>query len=467
MKTFLDRDFLLQTPTARSLYHETAASLPICDFHCHIDAAVLAANRPFRDLTEAWLGGDHYKWRAMRLAGVPERLITGAADPEEKFRAWAAVMPNLIGNPLYHWTHLELQRYFDIDQPLTPASAAAIWQKANDCLARPQWRPLELLNRLKVRILCTTDDPLSDLNDHAALAGLNSHLEIRPAYRPDRFLRILQPDYPQLIAQLAAKSGPDTPIPDTIAGLAAALRQRAVLFHQRGCRLSDHALDTLPIRPAPQVSADSLYRRRLNGEILTPEEAASFQYALLSELAAIYKELGWTMQLHIGALRNTSSRYYDLLGPDTGFDAIQDQPIAGHLVQWLNDCQTNGRLPRILLYSLNAKDNMTLGSIAGTFAHDGESAWVNLGPAWWFHDQKDGMVLHLQQYSQVGVLANYMGMTTDSRSLLSYTRHEYFRRILCNQLGEWVENGEYPMDRAALDHLIDRICWSNASRLFT
>ena len=470
MKPFLDEDFLLQNDTARQLYHETAAVLPICDFHCHIDAAVLAADKPFRDLADAWLGGDHYKWRAMRQAGIPERLITGAADPEEKFMAWASVMPDLIGNPLYHWTHLELQRYFKIDEPLTPDSAAMIWQKANDCLSRPEWQPRALLHQLGVKILCTTDDPVSTLPDHAAMAGQTGDLRVVPAFRPDRFIRLLMPDFPQAVQQLADRIQAGTTAQTSIGSLdelVDALRQRALHFHAAGCRLSDHALEYMPIAPASRLEAGQLFSKRLAGSQLTIAEAGKVQFVLLLELASIYDQLGWTMQLHMAALRNTSRQYYQSLGPDTGFDAIQDLPVASPLAALLDACQQNGHLPRTLLYSLNDGDNLTLATIAGTFAKDGERCLVSPGPAWWFHDQKDGILTHLRQYAQVGVLANYIGMTTDSRSLLSYTRHEYFRRILCNLLGEWVENGEYPSDRSALDHLIRRICWQNAADLFS
>jgi glucuronate isomerase len=463
MQSFMNQDFLLQTATSRTLFHEHAAGLPICDFHCHIDAAVLAANRPFRDVTEAWLGGDHYKWRAMRLAGIPERLITGDGDPEAKFMAWAGIMPDLIGNPLYHWTHLELQRYFHVDQPLTRASAPAIWQQVNDCLAQPAYYPLELLRQLDVQILCTTDDPLSTLPDHRRLQGQTGDVTVVPAFRPDRFMRVYLPDYPALVGELAALTG------RTIASLddlAAALSARADDFHARGCRLSDHALDTMPCRPRDRAQAEALFCRRLAGEVLTEAEVAIVQFTVLDDLSAIYSRLGWTMQLHIGALRNTSSRSFRRFGPDTGFDAISDQSIAGSLVQLLDQAETQGHLPRTLLYSLNAKDNMTLATIASTFVRDGEPAWVGVGPAWWFHDQKDGMELHLQQYSQVGVLAQFVGMSTDSRSLLSYTRHEYFRRIFCNQLGNWVESGQYPADWTALANLVRRVCWQNARALF-
>ena len=466
MKAFMDKDFLLNSDTARTLYHEYAAKLPICDFHCHIDAAVLSANRPFRDLAEAWLGGDHYKWRAMRLAGVPERCITGDAAPEEKFMAWARILPDLIGNPLYQWTHLELQRYFGIDQPLDPASAPMIWKKANDCLARPEYNPVQLLKRMNVRLLCTTDDPVSPLTDHIALKDQTGDLAVVPASRPDRFTRLLNPDYPKVIDELAELLQPAGQSIRTLDDLAAALRQRAVFFHQQGCRLSDHALDSMPSMPESRAAADQLFRKRLDGQILQPAEAAQVQFVILTDLAAIDEELGWTMQLHIGALRNTSRLCFEKLGPDTGFDAIADQPIAQPLVQLLNACQLDGHLPRTLLYSLNANDNMTLGTIGSTFVRDGEPAWVTQGPAWWFHDQKDGMQLHLRQYSQTGVLAGFVGMSTDSRSLLSYTRHEYFRRIFCSQLAEWVENGEYPANWDSLSSIIERVSWKNAIQLF-
>lgn len=466
MKAFMDKDFLLQTGTARHLYHNHAADLPVCDFHCHIDAAVLAVNKPFRDLTDAWLGGDHYKWRAMRLAGVAERCITGDADPEEKFLAWARVLPDLIGNPLYHWTHLELQRYFGISQPLTPDSAPAIWNQVNDCLGKPDFYPIALLKKLKVRLLCTTDDPVSSLADHDRLAGKTGDLKVVPASRPDRFTRLLNPEYPAIVAELAAVCWPEGKTIRTLDDLADALQLRAAYFHERGCRLSDHALDTLPEKPRDRAAADAFFRKRLAGQVLSPDEVAQVQFSILTDLAAIYSKLGWTMQLHIGALRNTSQQYFVKLGPDTGFDAIADQPIATGLTDLLNACQAAGSLPRTLLYSLNANDNMILSTIGSTFARDGKPAWVTPGPAWWFHDQKGGMELHMQQYSQTGVLANFIGMTTDSRSLLSYTRHEYFRRIFCNQLGTWIEDGEYPADWPALTNLIERVCWKNAISLF-
>ncbi|MBP8988862.1 MAG: glucuronate isomerase [Clostridia bacterium] len=464
--TYMDKDFLLYSETAKKLYHEYAASQPICDFHCHIDASVLSKNQPFRDLTDIWLGGDHYKWRAMRQAGIPECLITGDADPKDKLMAWADVVPDLIGNPLYHWTHLELQRYFQINRTLNPKSAKDIWETANACLKQPSFLPIQLLLRMNVKILCTTDDPISTLSDHEALAGRTDDMKVIPASRPDRYLRLLSPTYKEAVDELADSVKPGGCKIESLDDLAYALQSRARYFHAHGCRLSDHALDCMPQKPESRAAADALFKKRLRGQELTPEEAAKVQFVILTDLASIYDELGWTWQLHMGALRNTSRRAFERLGPDTGFDAILDEPIALPLATLLNACEENNHLPRTLLYSLNANDNMILTTLASTFVRDGEPAWVTQGPAWWFHDQKDGIECHLKQYSQIGILSNFVGMTTDSRSLLSYTRHEYFRRIFCNQIGALVESGEYPADWPVLSRLVKRVCFENAASLF-
>jgi glucuronate isomerase len=380
--------------------------------------------------------------------------------------AWARIMPDLIGNPLYQWTHLELQRYFNVDQPLNSESASLIWKKVNDYLSKPDFYPVQLLRNMNVKILCTTDDPVSTLSDHESLMGKTGDMQVIPASRPDRFLRLLNPDYPDVIQELAQSWGSMQQKITHLDDLASALRARASYFHDHGCRLSDHALDHMPVRPPSRNTADQLFQKRLDGQALTPVEAAQVQFAILIDLASIYHDFGWTMQLHIGALRNTNSCQFDAMGPDTGFDAIDDEPIAKPLAQLLDAMEQGSGLPRTLLYSLNAKDNMTLNTIASTFPRDGKTAWVSAGPAWWFHDQLDGMELHLQQYCQAGVLPTFVGMSTDSRSLLSYTRHEYFRRIFCNVLGRWVESGQYPLDWKALSSMVERVCWKNASSLF-
>ena len=458
----MDKDFLLETATSQTLFHQFASEWPICDYHCHISPDVLAENKNFSDLADVWLGGDHYKWRAMRLAGIPERLITGDADPEEKFMAWAELLPWLAGNPLHHWTNLELQRYFGIDEPLTSANAKTVWQKANDALSRPDFRPLQLLEKLNVRWLCTTDDPLDTLEPHAALAK-GSHLtKVLPAFRPDRFFKLDQLAFTDWVNQLGEITQQKI---ESFEGLSRALALQIDRFNQQGCRLSDHAFDVLPGTAADKAAAERSYAKRLNGEHLSHADIACFRATLLSELAAVYSRHDWTMQLHIGAKRNASSRGFKALGPDTGFDVIQDYPISDDLVTLLDDLERSGRLPRTLLFSLNAKDNMTMSTIASAFAKDGAESWVSLGPAWWFHDQLDGMILHLKQLCQVGVLKTFVGMTTDSRSLLSYTRHEYFRRLFCNELGNWIENGQLAYDEVRLHELIGRVCYQNAEAL--
>lgn len=463
MKPFMDENFLLDTATARQLYHEQAASWPICDFHCHISPAELAANQSYANLSEVWLGGDHYKWRAMRLAGVPERLITGPADPEEKFMAWADIMPQLIGNPLYHWTHLELQRYFSINETLNRKTAPTIWQQANDALARPEFRPLQMLERLNVRWLCTTDDPTDALDAHQTLQQAETAVRIIPAFRPDRFFKLTQPDFPLALQQLEQRIG--HPLP-SFTELAESLVLQVDRFTTHGCRLADHGFDSLPDQQPDRHKAERALRSRMAGQTVDPVDLSHYQAALLFELADAYQRNQWTMQLHIGALRNASQQQFSRMGADSGYDVIRDRPVAENLVQLLNTLESAGRLPRTLLYSLNAQDNLTLAVIAGAFAREGEPAWVRPGPSWWFHDQFDGIRLHLKHYSQVGVLSTYIGMTTDSRSLLSYTRHEYFRRIFCQQLGDWVESGQYPADLDALSELVGRVCYQNAASLF-
>ena len=458
----MDKNFLLETETSQTLFNQFASEWPICDYHCHISPDVLAENKNFKDLADVWLGGDHYKWRAMRLAGIPERLITGDADPEEKFMAWADLLPWLAGNPLHHWTNLELQRYFMIEEPLSAANAKAVWQKANDALSRPDFRPLQLLEKLNVRWLCTTDDPLDTLEAHAKLAKGNQHTKVLPAFRPDRFFKINQSAFTDWVKQL----GETTQLKiESFEGLSQALIARVDQFHKQGCRLSDHAFDLLPGTTADLAAAERSFTKRLNGEHLSRADIAIYQATLISELASAYSRCGWTMQLHIGARRNASSKGFKALGADTGYDVIQDYPVSDDLVTLLDDLERSERLPRTLLYSLNAKDNMTMGTIASAFAKDGAESWVSLGPAWWFHDQLDGMILHLKQLCQVGVLKTFVGMTTDSRSLLSYTRHEYFRRLFCNELGNWIEKGELPYDEARLEALIGRVCYQNAEAL--
>ncbi len=462
MKRFMGKNFLLDTDTARELYHDIAADLPICDFHCHIPVQQIAENEPFQSIAQVWLGGDHYNWRARRIAGVPEAMITGNASDEEKFMAWAETLPKLIGNPLYHWTHLELLRYFDIDEPLSPKTAADIWNECNEQIT--QLRPQDLIARSNVRLVCTTDDPVDTLEWHQRLHATNeSGAVILPAWRPDKALNLDSKAFAVWLLQLENAVGFAIGDFET---LRRALSLRLEFFHGNGCRLSDHALDTVPVEAPSETMAQDAFLMAKRGEPVLAHLADAYRATLLTFLAGEYSRLGWTMQLHIGAMRNVNARMLERLGPDTGFDAIADTPIAKPLAALLSACAEHAPLPRTLLFTLNDKDNYTLGTLAGTLQQDGIAAHVNQGPAWWFHDQKDGMEKQLRSLANVSALSEFVGMTTDSRSLLSYTRHEYFRRVFCNVLGGWVENGEYPEDYRSLEMIIRKVCYENAMGLF-
>lgn len=462
MKRFMGKNFLLDSDTARELYHDIAAGLPICDFHCHIPAQQIAENEPFTSITQVWLGGDHYKWRAMRFAGVPEKKITGNASEKDKFMAWAETVPNLAGNPLYHWTHLELQRYFDIDEPLSPRTAADIWSTCNRRLA--DLRPQDMIARAKVKVVCTTDDPVDTLEWHQRLQVANgSGATILPAWRPDKALSLGTPTFAPWLKQLEEVVGFTI---DDYETFKRAIALRLEFFHTNGCRLSDHGLDTIPLGVPSDALAQEAFVAVRAGAAVPQHLSDAFRMTLLTFLAGEYSRLGWTMQLHIGAMRNLNPAMYEKLGPDTGYDGIGDASIAQPLTRLLQAMQATQPLPRTLLFSLNDKDNYTLATIAGTMQTDGAVARVNQGPAWWFHDQMNGMEKQIRSLAAVSSISEFIGMTTDSRSLLSYTRHEYFRRIFCNILADWVENGEYPEDYRALETIIKKVCYENAMALF-
>lgn len=463
MKRFLGKDFLLETDIAKELYHNTAAELPICDFHCHIPASQIAENKPFSSIAQAWLGGDHYKWRAMRIAGVEEDMITGNAPEKDRFLAWAKTLPKLIGNPLYHWTHLELQRYFDITEPLSPQTAETIWEECNRKIT--SLRPQDVIRMSNVKLVCTTDDPVDSLSFHQSLRASNdSGAVILPAWRPDKALNIDAAAFGPWLAQLENTVG--FAIGDFDA-LKRALSFRLEYFHQNGCRLSDHALDTVPVGEPTEEMAQEAFMAFRRGETVLPHLVDIYRTALLVFLAAEYSRLGWTMQLHIGAMRNVNPEQFEKLGADTGFDAIADAPVASPLASLLQMISENAPLPRTLLFTLNDKDNYTLGALSGALQKSGAPAYVHQGPGWWFHDQRDGMEKQMRALANVSVLSEFIGMTTDSRSLLSYTRHEYFRRIFCNLLGNWVDRGEYPLDYPTLETIIRKVCFENAYALFS
>ena len=466
MKAFMDREFLLQTETAKTLYHQYAAKMPIIDYHCHIDPAEIADDRHFSTITKVWLGGDHYKWRAMRSAGVPERCITGGASDEEKFHVWAETVPKLIGNPLYHWTHLELQRYFNIYEPLSGDSASRIYQHCNDVLAREDMSACGILKKSHVALLCTTDDPADDLHQHRTIADSGRCAAVvLPAFRPDKALRPDKPGFGAYLDKLEKIAGIRISCTDDLRQI---LLNRIDYFHKNGCRVSDHGLDRCVCTIVPEQQLDATLKKGRNGEPVAQEEAEAFQTALLRTCAGAYRAHGWVMQLHFGCVRNASSAMYERLGPDTGFDAVNDEGFtARSLAGLLDQLEKDKALPRTVLYSLNPADNAVIGSVMGCFQTESEGMGrIQMGSAWWFNDHKYGIERQLKDLMTLGVAGDFIGMLTDSRSFLSYTRHEYFRRILCNLLGNLVENGEYPADMKALGTMIENISYNNTRKFF-
>lgn len=461
MKKFMDKDFLLSSDTSKKLFHEYAEQLPIIDYHCHLSPAEILADKKYRNITELWLGGDHYKWRAMRSNGVDEYFITGEASDYEKFEKWAEVMPKLIGNPLYHWTHLELQRYFDIYEPLSPATCEDIWERCNKRLETLSARKcIELMN---VKYIYTTDDPCDSLEHHKALADENAPFKMLPAWRPDKAVNIDKSGFPEYIASLSAACGFEI---SDFEALKRALSQRMEHFHALGCRNSDHGLDYIVSEDT--AFAEEALRKALSGETVSKIEADSYKTALLLFLSKEYSRLGWVMQLHYGAVRNVNPNMFAKLGPDTGYDAIWGSSECGlRLGGLLGKMEIAGHLPKTIIYSLNPVDNAQIGTIIGCFQNSDAMGKLQQGCAWWFNDSLKGMREQLTSLASLSVLGNFVGMVTDSRSFLSYTRHEYFRRIICELLGSWVENGEYPEDYDALGAMIRGICYYNAVEFFS
>ena len=455
MKPFLDADFLLQTDTARYLFHEHAARMPVIDYHCHLSPELIAKDYRFENLTRAWLYGDHYKWRAMRANGIPEKYITGKATDEEKFAKWAETVPYTMRNPLYHWTHLELQRYFGITDLLSPDTGQKIYQQASELLQSPGYSVRSLLEKMNVEIICTTDDPLDDLEYHRQIAESGWKVKVLPTWRPDRVLDVTDPDawnhYIDRLAEITRQ-----PI-DTYDDLISALRIRHDYFHAHGCRLSDHGMETFPANTeaynhVPHPNAPLRFN-------INPRQ-------LLLELSRMNHEKGWTQQFHTGAQRNNNTRALKQLGRDTGFDSIGDQPVAREMAAFLDHLESEGKLARTILYNLNPADNEMFASMTGNFQDGSVRGKIQWGAAWWFLDQKQGIEQHLNTLSNFGLLSRFVGMLTDSRSFLSYPRHEYFRRILCNLIGQDVENGELPDDRPWLGKMVENICHNNAKEYF-
>ncbi|MFI5337323.1 MAG: glucuronate isomerase [Opitutales bacterium] len=462
MASFIQPDFLLHSAAARRLYHDFAADEPIFDYHCHLSPALIANNHRFADLAEIWLGGDHYKWRAMRTDGVPERFCTGDATPREKFDAWCATVPHTLRNPLYHWSHLELQRYFGIDTVINPSTADTIWREANARLA--DLRVHDILAANRVAVICTTDDPADSLADHARIAQLGLKTRVYPAYRPDKALGVNQPAaFNAWLERLAgAVNRPVRSFDD----LLAALLQRHDDFHAAGGRLSDHGLDAALAEPCTHAEAKAVFDAARAGRAASPEEWAKYGSYLMLEFGRWDARKGWTKQLHLGALRNANTRLLGRLGPDTGFDSIGDIPQTRALGRYLDALDRTGELPRTVLYNLNPADNYAFATMAGNFQDGSVAGKLQFGSGWWFLDQKEAMEWQLNALSNIGLLSRFVGMLTDSRSFLSYTRHEYFRRVLCNMLGAEIERGEMPADFALVGGMVRNICFANARDYF-
>ncbi len=457
MKSFMDRDFLLSTETAKHLYHDFAAEMPIIDYHCHLSPQEIYEDRQFENITQLWLGSDHYKWRLMRSAGVDEEFITGSASDREKFQKWAETVSLSIGNPLFHWSHLELKNYFGYEGILNGDTAEEVWQLCNRALQTMSAR--RMISNSRVKALCTTDDPADSLEWHKKIAEDRSFsVKVLPSFRPDKALGIEKEDYLTYLGRLGRIT--------SFAQLVDVLKARLAFFVSLGCRVSDHGMAAVPWAPASDADIEAVFRRRLNGELPSALEEKQFKTALLLELGREYHRLGVVMQLHFGVIRDNSKRVFRAFGPDAGIDSIGDHPSITELAAFLGALDDTDELPKTILYSLNPNDNAALVTVMGAFQTGEAAGKLQHGSAWWFNDHKAGMIEQLTTLAADGYLAGFVGMLTDSRSFLSYARHEYFRRILCELLGSWVENGEYPNDDKALRAIAEGICVRNAEKYF-
>ncbi|MBR6028934.1 MAG: glucuronate isomerase [Clostridia bacterium] len=464
MQAFMDKDFLLSTETARRLYHEAAADCKIIDYHCHLNPQEIWEDRRYENITQVWLGGDHYKWRLMRCAGVEEKYITGDASDKEKFLKWAAVLGKAIGNPLYHWSHLELQRFFGIDTPLNARTAEQIWEETRAKLADPAFSARNLIVRSNVETLCTTDDPVDDLHFHEQLAADKSFpVNVLPAWRPDKAMNIEKDTWMAYVEKLSEVSGVKI---GSFADMKKALKARMDFFAAHGCTLSDHALNYVMYAPASESEVEAIFAARIKGRGISGEEEAKFKFAFMAFVAGEYVRRGWAMQLHYGCRRDNNQTMFDRLGPDTGYDCINNYAPSEQTAAFLGYLEKQGALPRTILYSLNPNDNQAIDTICGCFQSSEAVSKIQHGSAWWFNDHFQGMTDQLTSLANLGYLAGFVGMLTDSRSFLSYPRHEYFRRILCRLLGEWVEDGRYPADFETLSEIVRGICCENAKEWF-
>lgn len=464
MKQFMDADFLLDTETAKHLFHDYCEALPICDYHCHLSPKEIYENKAPSDISELWLSGDHYKWRMMRSCGIHEKYCTGDASGKEKFEKFAYALQYAIGNPLYHWAHIELQRYFGIDTPLSAKTAVDIYSRANEAIMAGDFRPQSLITKSNVKVLCTTDDPIDDLQYHVLLSEKSDFdCKVLPTFRPDKALNVNLNGFADYINQLSAVSGIKISCVDDVIE---ALLSRVEYFDSIGCCISDQAFDYVPFCPATREEADNIFCRAMKSEAITQNEADIYKTPIVLALGEKYHELSWAMEIHIGALRNNNTLMFEKLGADVGFDSIGDKEVALPLSRFMDALNMEGRLPKTILFNLNDKDNVVLATMLGNFQSDEAESKIQFGPAWWFLDTMDGMTNQMKTLGNLGVLGKFVGMETDSRSFTSYGRHEYFRRIMCALIGKWVEDGFYAFDDEMLKEIVQGISYNNAMKYF-
>jgi glucuronate isomerase len=464
MKTFLDQNFLLSNKTAITLYENYASKMPIIDYHCHINPKEIALDHKYDNITQVWLGGDHYKWKLMRSRGVDEYYITGDATDWEKFEKWAETLSKAIGNPLYHWSHLELQRYFDYHGVLNKHTAKEVWELCNKKLTDPSMSVRNIIKKSKVSHICTTDDPIDTLEWHEQIAEDPSFdVKVYPAFRPDKAMNLEKPEYLEYLDALSKASAVKI---DSFDSLKDALTNRLDYFHARNCCISDHGLDYIMYALASEETIAAIFQKRLDNKPLNPLEILQFKTAFMLFVGKEYHRLGWVMQLHYGCKRNNNTLAFSKLGPDTGYDCINNYAPSSEMADFLDALNKTDELPKTIIYSLNPSDNAVIDSIIGCFQDSTAINKIQHGSAWWFNDHNPGMRAQMTSLANLGYLAGFVGMLTDSRSFLSYPRHEYFRRILCDLLGSWVENGEYPQDYDTLGEIVQDICYNNAIRYF-
>ena len=464
MKAFMDEDFILSTETAKKLYHEYAEVMPVLDYHCHLNPQEIYENKKYDNITQVWLGGDHYKWRQMRSNGVEEKYITGDATDREKFQKWAETLEMAIGNPLYHWSHLELKRYFGYDGYLNGETAEEVWNLCNEQLRGEGRTPRDLIKMSNVTLVCTTDDPADTLEWHRKIAADETFdVQVLPAWRPEKAMNMAKPDYLDYLEKLGSSAGVKI---DSFKALIEALKIRMDFFAENGCTISDHSLDYVMYQPASEDEIEAIFAKRLAGKNVTAQEKKQFETAFMVAMGREYHKKNWVMQLHYGVKRDNNKMIYNNLGPDTGVDCISNYAPASEMADYLNALAETDELPKTILYSLNPADNASIGTIMGCFQDSSAIGKIQQGSAWWFNDHKPGMTEQMTSLASLGLLGNFIGMLTDSRSFLSYTRHEYFRRIMCDLIGGWVENGEYPADYKTLEKIVKGISYNNAVRYF-